>query len=66
MHRDLTRYIPVHTVKVQCSAFTEVKYIILSVYYLNGCDTGSSFCGKGKRKAFQVMCKAVNDLKKSY
>ena len=60
INRDLTRYVPIHTVADTLSP--ESIRIMLSVYCLTGCDTCSSFHGIGKKKTIQVMCKAAGEL----
>lgn len=52
-HTDHRRYIPVHDL-VQRLGGEEIK-IILTVYCLTGCDTTSSFFGKGKKTVFKQM-----------
>lgn len=52
-HTSLTRYIPIHLMHDKLNP--AVRAILLSVYCLSGCDTVSSFYGKGKATAFRVM-----------
>lgn len=60
LHRDMTRYIPVH--EVVGSMNRQQKQIMLAVYCITGCDTCSSLHGIGKKKAFQVMSKNADEL----
>ncbi|XP_060579912.1 uncharacterized protein LOC132736731 [Ruditapes philippinarum] len=53
VHTDTKRYISVHHLY---NMLTEEQHnIILPVYCLSGCDTTSSFYGKGKKKAFKLL-----------
>ena len=59
-YRNMTRYIPVHSVFNSLSP--QQVNILLPVYCLTGCDTCSSFYGVGKKKAFLVMCKSNPEI----
>ena len=61
-HSTNTRYIPVHT--VHNALLPDERAILLAVYCITGCDTCSSFHGKGKKKAFQVLRKSASQLEK--
>ncbi|MES9884234.1 MAG: hypothetical protein ABW185_25600 [Sedimenticola sp.] len=53
VHTDFSRYIPVHEIRDKLTP--EQVSITLPVYCLTGCDTCSSFFGKGKKAAFRIM-----------
>ncbi|WAR29538.1 hypothetical protein MAR_003106, partial [Mya arenaria] len=53
IHTDSKRYIPIHDLFDMISE--DQMNVMLSVYCLTGCDTTSSFYGKGKKKAFKLL-----------
>jgi len=53
IHTDSKRLIPIHSLYNTLSQ--EQHNVMLTLYCLTGCDTTSSFYGKGKRKAFKLL-----------